>query len=107
MGPDLFGIAWATALLLAVVLVFAALDRAVCGAWAALRESPGRGLVAGFAAWGREGPGPDEPGGGASGPDDGDLSPDQPDGVVVEHVRGPGLLPWGGYRRQAMVAAPC
>ena len=52
MGPDLFGIVWATAFVVAVVLVFAAVDRAICGAWAALRESPGLGLVAGLAAWG-------------------------------------------------------
>jgi hypothetical protein len=53
MGPDLLGIVGATVFMLAVIGVFAVVDRIVCGAWDALLGSPGPGLVAGMTAWSR------------------------------------------------------
>lgn len=61
MGPDMFGIVWATGFLAAVIGAFALVDRLLTGALDALRGSLGMGLVAGMAAWrddaGRPGPG--------------------------------------------------
>ena len=53
MGPDLLGIAGASAFVIAVVSLFAVIDRILCGAWDALLGSPGPGLVAGMGAWSR------------------------------------------------------
>ncbi|MHB8959119.1 MAG: hypothetical protein ACYDAN_05795 [Candidatus Limnocylindrales bacterium] len=99
MGPDLLGAAGATAFLLGVISLFALVDRVLCGAWEALTGSPGRGLVAGMAAWGRD----FEARSGASpstSPSSG--SPCPPDPVPVERVRGPGLVPGlrGGLRHE-------
>lgn len=84
MGPDLIGIAGATAFLLAVVSVFALIDRLLCGAWEALNGSPACGLVTGIAAW-ADGHEPERtassPGGPAAEP------PTAPDPVATERVR--------------------
>lgn len=101
MGPDLLGIAGATAFLMSVLAVFAVVDRILCGAWEALNGSPGRSLVAGVTAWAREAaprratssPGSASPGG---------SDPPQPaDVVILERVRAPGLLPRRGESRFA------
>lgn len=91
MGPDLFGIAWATGFLLVVIGAFALADRLLCGAWDALRGSPGAGLVTGIAAWGdgmreraRVGS-PTSPGG---------APPESPAPVATERLGAPGVHPW-------------
>ncbi len=93
MGPDLFGIMWATGFLAIVIGGFAVVDRLLTGAWEALRGSPGAGLVAGMAAW-RDGVArphasrsPSSPGG---------EPPAAPGPVATVRVPAPGLLPWRG-----------
>jgi len=53
MGPDLLGLIGATGFILVVLTVFGLVERILCGASDALRNSPGASLVAGMAAWGR------------------------------------------------------
>jgi hypothetical protein len=94
VGPDLFGIAWAMGFLVAMIGIFALVDRLLTGACDALRDSPGSGLVTGMSAWhdGTVLPHP-EP---SSSP--GGEPPTSPDPVLTEPVHGPGLLPWSGGR---------
>lgn len=95
MGPDLFGIVWATGFLAAVIGVFGLVDRLVTGVWDALCGSPGMGLVAGMAAW-RDAAEADDP---ARSPSSADgTPPESPDPVATERVEGPGLRPWRGGR---------
>ncbi len=90
MGPDLLGATGAIAFLLAILSLFAIIDRLLCGAWEALTGSPGRGLVAGIAAWGRDA---EAQGEGSTPTCASTGSPCPPDPVTVERVRGPGLVP--------------
>jgi hypothetical protein len=101
MGPDLLGATGAIAFLLAILSLFAIIDRLLCGAWEALTGSPGRGLVAGIAAWGRDAEAQGE-GSASSG------SPCPPDPVAVERVRGPGLVPGlrGARRHEIAMGQP-
>lgn len=102
MGPDLFGIAWATGFLLVVIGTFALADRLLCGAWDALRGSPGAGLVAGITAWGRGADGrlvdrsPTSPGA---------TPPESPDPVATERLGAPGVHPWRDGRAASWTPA--
>ncbi len=95
MGPDLFGILWATGVLALVIGVFALVDRLVTGAWDALRGSPGIGLVVGMAAWRHAAR---QPGARRLSSSPGGAPPESPAPVATERVHAPRPLPWRGGR---------